>query len=78
MARRTCGDLSRRSLGDNSPAVIACVRPKVNHPISRLDHVEIVLDDPHGMARVHQPLKNLEQHADVVEVQAGGGFVEKK
>jgi len=30
------------------------------------------------MTRVHEPLENFHQHAHVVEMQAGGGFVEQK
>jgi hypothetical protein len=37
-----------------------------------------MLDDDHGMPTVHEALKNFQQHAHVVEVQAGGGFVEEE
>ena len=41
-----------------------------------LDDVEIVLDDEHRVARVHQPLQNLDQLVHVRHVQAGRRLVE--
>jgi hypothetical protein len=35
-----------------------------------------VLDDDHRIALVHKAVDDLEQLADVLEMQAGGGFVE--
>ena len=35
-----------------------------------------MLDDDHGVAVVAQAVEHAEQHLDVGEVQAGGGFVE--
>ena len=43
---------------------------------ARLDDVEVVLDDEHRVAGVHQALQNLEQLLHVGEVQTGGGLVE--
>src|SRR6266404_4941833 len=44
---RTCiaGDLFRSSRGDNSAALLAAFRPKVNDPIRGFNDVEIVFDD---------------------------------
>ena len=50
--------------------------PKVDHPIRGLDDVEIVLDHDHGVAGVDQVVEHLEELADVLEVEAGGGLVE--
>mgnify|MGYP003339374491 CR=1 FL=1 len=50
----------------------------VHDPVGRLDDVEVVLDDEHGVALVDQAIENDEQFFDVVEVQAGGRFVEEK
>jgi hypothetical protein len=70
------GDFFGRALGDDSPAFIAGIRPQVNHPISRFNHVNVVFDDQDGMAFIHQPLKNFQQYSHVVEVQARRGLVE--
>ena len=36
-----------------------------------------MLDDDHRVAFVHKPLQDADQHFDIFEVQAGGGFVEQ-
>jgi hydrogenase/urease accessory protein HupE len=72
------GHLFRRSARHQLTAAIAGFGAEVNHPVRAFDHVEVVLDDDDGMVGIHQALENLEQHADVVEVQTGGRFVEKE
>jgi hypothetical protein len=66
----------RRTANHDSPAFITGVRAKVNQPVGTLDDIEIVLNYDHRMSRVHEPLKHLEQHAHVIEVQSGGGLIE--
>ena len=58
-----------------SPGV-AALGPEVDDPVGRLDHVEVVLDDDHGVAGLHQAPEHLEQPLHVGEVQAGGRLVE--
>ena len=72
------GDFLRRALRDDLSAFVARFGTKVDDPIGALDHVEVVFDDDHRMTGVNQTLEHLEEHADVVEVQAGGRFVEEK
>ena len=78
MTRLALRHFLRCAAGNDLPAAIAGFRAEVNHPVRAFDHVKVVFDDDDGMARVHEALENLEQHAHVVEVQAGGGFVEEK
>ena len=40
------------------------------------DHVQMVLDDDHGIPQVREPVEHVQQLLDVVEVQAGGGLVQ--
>src|SRR3984957_19416868 len=54
----------------------SAVRPEIDDPVRRLDHVEIVLDHDHGVAAVDQPPEHPEQLADVVEMQAGRRLVQ--
>ena len=49
---------------------------QIDDPVGGLDHVEIVLDDDHGIAFVYQSLQHEQQFAHVLEVQARGRFVE--
>jgi hypothetical protein len=51
-------------------------RAEVDQPVGGLDDVEVVLDDHDGVAVVAQAVQHLEQHLDVLEVQAGGRLVE--
>ena len=50
--------------------------PHIDDPVGVGDDVQVVLDDHHGVALVHQPLEHPEQLADVLEVQAGGRLIE--
>src|SRR5690606_35530937 len=76
MAFGASGNVFRRTLGDNTAASAAAFRAQVNYPVRRLDHIQIVLDDHHRIARVHQFAQNVQQKRDVVEVQASRGFVQ--
>jgi hypothetical protein len=69
------GDLFRSSDSNDLATAVTTLRPEVHDPIGRLDHVEIVLDDDHGIALVPQSMQHLEQLLDVVEVQASGGLI---
>jgi hypothetical protein len=71
-------NLFRRSFGNDSTTFIAGFRTQINHPIRAFDHIQVVFDDHHGMAGINEALKNLQQHANVVEVQARRRFVEKE
>lgn len=68
----------RRARGDELSAAFAGFGTEVDHPVRGFDDVEIVLDDQQRVAGVHQALENFQQPAHVVEVQAGGGFVEQE
>ena len=57
-------------------AAIAALGPEVDDPVGRLDDVEIVLDHEHRVAAVDEPVQHVEQHAHVLEVQAGRRLVE--
>ena len=78
MTRLALRDFFRRAARNNLPALIASIWAEINHPIRAFDDVEVVFNDEDGMTRIHEALENLEQHAHVIEVQAGGGFVEQE
>ena len=61
---------------DDISALVAGLRPHVDHPVGRLDHVEIVLDDHHRVAQLDEPVEHVQQLGQVVKVQAGGRLVE--
>src|SRR5437588_322278 len=48
----------------------------VDQPIGRLDHIEVVLDHDHAVARVDESLEHVQQPLDIGEVQTRGRLVE--
>ena len=66
-----------RGAGDHDlTAAESAFRAQVDDPVGGLDDVEIVLDDDDGVAVVAQPVQHGQQLRDVVEMQAGGGFIQ--
>ena len=57
VAARLARHILRRPLRDDLAAAHAAVRPEVEHPVRRLDHVEVVLDHHHAVALVDQALE---------------------
>ena len=76
VALRHRGDVLRGALGDNGPAAGAALGAHVDDPVRRLDHVQVVFDDDHRIAFVDKAVDDVQQLADVVEMQAGGRLVE--
>src|SRR5450759_2908577 len=74
--RRLGGEVLWCAHGDDGAALFPALGPEVDDPVGRLDDVEVVLDDDHGVALVHEPMQHLEELVDVGEVQAGGGLDE--
>src|SRR6185437_13130266 len=66
-----------RALGNDSSAFFAALRAEINDPVGITDHVQVVFDDDDGIAQISQPMQYVEQLADVIEVESGGGFVEQ-
>src|SRR6185312_1876031 len=65
------GDLLGRPDGHDLAAAGPAFRAEVDDPVRGLDHIEVVLDDDHRVALVHQTVQDLKQLADVLEVQTG-------
>ena len=75
-ARRAVDDFLRRTFGNNFSAAGTAFRAKVNDPIRRFDHVQIVLDDEQRVTGVAQFEQHFQQFRDVVKMQAGGRLVQ--
>ena len=69
-------DLLRRARGHHAAAGVAALGPEVDHPVRRLDDVQVVLDDHHRVALLDEPVQDLQQLLDVGEVEPGGGLVQ--
>lgn len=72
------GHFLRRALGDEPPALLAALRAEIDDIIRALDKLHVVFDDQQTMPQLHQAAKESEQHLQVVEMQAGAGFVENE
>ena len=70
-------DLLRRAAGDDVAAFGAGFGAEVDDPVGRFDHVEVVFDDDDRVAVVDEAVEHVEQLGEVVEMQAGGRFVEQ-
>ena len=70
------GDLFRSAFGHDDAAARSAFGSHVDHPVGRLDDVEIMFDNQHGVALVDQGLKHGQQLGDVLEMQTGGWFVQ--
>jgi hypothetical protein len=66
----------RRTLGDDAAATFAAFGAEIDDPISLFDDVQMMLDDEYGVAKRDQALQHIEEFADIIKMQAGGGFVE--
>ena len=71
-------NLLRCSTRHDFAASIAGFRTEIDDPISALEYFEIVLDYHDRMSVSNQPLKQLQQHRHVVEMQSRGWFVENQ
>src|ERR1039458_8948839 len=69
--------LLRRALRHDAAAFFAAFGAKVDDPVGVADHVQMVFDDDDRIAQVGQTEQHVEQLLHVVEVQAGGGLIEK-
>ena len=76
MAFGDARDVFRRALRHDAAAAIAALGAEVQDPVGGLDHLQIVLDHHHGVARVHQGVQHFQQLAHVLEMQARGGLVQ--
>ena len=66
----SCRDLFRHTRGHDPAAVITTAGAEVDDVIGALDHVQVVFDDDERMIPLHQHLKTIQQHADVLKMQA--------
>ena len=70
------GAFLRRAGKDELAAAVAALGPEVDDVVGALDHIQIVLNDDHGVARVYEPLQHLHELVDVCHMQSGRRLVE--
>ena len=69
------GDVLGSSGDDYSSAAVASLRSEVDDIVRNLYHVEVMLNENHGVAAVHELLKHLYELMDVGGVEPCGGLV---
>jgi hypothetical protein len=65
-----------RAGGDDLAAAVAALGADVDDPVGGFDHVQVVFDHHHRVALSTSSMQHFQQLAHILEVQAGGGFVE--
>src|SRR5260370_36895925 len=70
------GHLLGRALSNNAASGFAAFRAKIDDPIGLFNYVEMVLDDEHGIAKVHEAIKDVKELFYIVKMQASGGLVQ--
>src|SRR5690606_8055705 len=76
VALRDARDVLGSALRDHAATAAAALRSEVDHPVSALDDVEVVLDHDDGVALLDERLEHPQELADVLEVQPRRGLVE--
>ena len=76
MACVDLGNCLRRTLGHDPATLCAAVGPQVDEPVSGFHHIEVVFDDDDRIAECSEPVENVEQLANVVEMQTGRRLVQ--
>jgi hypothetical protein len=71
------GDLLRSPLGHDPAPFLPAFRAQVDNIVAILDDFKVVLDDDDRVAERGQLREDLEELADVVEMEPGRRFVEK-
>ena len=75
MGLLSAGNFLRCTCRNNFSTLFTAFRAEINNMVSGFDHIQIVLDNDHRVAGVHQAAEDIEQVPDVRRVQAGGRFV---
>ncbi len=67
----------RRPLHDDVSAVDTGLWTEIDDPVGRLNDIEIVFDDDNRVPLLDEAGEHLQQFGDVVDVQAGRGFIQQ-
>ena len=70
------GDILRGAGDYDLTPADAAFLAQVDDPVGGLDDVEVVFDDDDGVAMIAQAVQHGQQLCDIVEMQAGGGFIQ--
>ena len=76
VARRDLDHIFGRAFGDDFSALYAAFGAEVDDPVRGLNDVEIMFADHDAVALFHQTVEHIEEFADILKMQAGGGLVQ--
>ena len=62
------GDVFRGSRGHNGAAIFATFWTHINEVVAHLQHVEVVFNDHHSVALIHQFVEDVDEQLDVLKV----------
>ena len=69
------GHLFGRARNNDLTTAIAALGADIDDPVRSFDDVEVVLDDDHRVALLHQFVEHLEELPDILEMEARGGLI---
>ena len=58
---RAGGDLLGRTGADDLSAAVTALGAQVDDMVGGFNHIQVVLDDQHGISALHQPLEHLNE-----------------
>ncbi len=61
---------------NHAAATLTAFGAEVDHPVGIGPDVEVVLDDHHGVAGIHQPMQHAYEFLHIGHVQSDRGFIE--
>ncbi len=67
---------SGRPVTTTVAAGVSALRSEIDHVVRRLDHIEMMLNQQHGVTGVHEPVQRLEQPLHVSQVETGRRLIE--
>ncbi|EAR22965.1 hypothetical protein NB231_14133 [Nitrococcus mobilis Nb-231] len=71
------GDRLGCSLRHNSTTALAALGAQVDEPVDLGKHIQIMLDDDHGVAGGHEPVQHADEFFHIGHVQSHRGFIQK-
>lgn len=69
-------DLLRVALGDDASAEAAGTRAHLDEVVGGPQHHDVMVDDDHGVASLHEVAHDVDQACDIGGVQTDGGLIE--
>ena len=63
-------------LSNHGTAAQAALRPQIDDMICAFDDIQVMLDNEHGITRIHQTLQDHQQLPHILEMQPGSGLIQ--